>query len=237
MTLDRPEDYPDFSAAEIPFERLDSLLAERGVVVIRQLIPLPLIDVWLPRFVQAFQAADTQVYTGQMSLALYRGLYRYGHVYPPTIPDYDQWHTSLLAYAPFRQVLRSFFGDRCALMVKNSYPRRQGRARPEHAIGWHQDQEFLGALPAINTWIPLTLAGGDYPGVEFELPSGEHWIPELVPGDLLIFHAYTRHRTFLPVDSQQERISSELRWLATSGFAYANTPLLEVNLREAPDDV
>lgn len=229
--------YPDFSLAELPYETLDALLAEHGALVVRGGVPRSLLETWLPRFVQAFKAADAQVYTGQMPVSLYQSLYRYGHVYPPTIPQYEQWHIALLQHPPFRRLLHAFFGSRCALMVQNSYPRRQGRKHAEHAIDWHQDHEFLGPLPVINTWIPMTCAGGDYPGVELELASGQHWIPELKPGDILIFHAFTRHRTFLPPDSMLERISSELRWLAPVGFQHTQSPLLTVNLQDGPDGV
>ncbi len=228
--------FPDFEGTAIPFDNLDAQLAEAGAVVLRGLVPRALIEHWLPRFLQAFEEADTQVYTGQMPASLYQSLYRYGHVYPPTIPHYEQWHQALLQHRPFQQVLRSFFGDRCALMIQNSYPRRQGRSRSEHAIDWHQDQAFLGPLPVINTWIPMTPAGGNYPGVELALSSGACWIPELQPGDVLIFHAFTRHRTFLP-DNFNERISSELRWIAPAGFEFTSSPLFTVNLGEATDAV
>lgn len=220
--------------AAIP-QQLAQALATRGAVVIRQGLPLDLISRWLPRFQAGFAAADAQFLTGQMPLHLYQNLYQYGHVYPAEIEGYAQWHQELLRYAPFRQLLRHVMGPECALMLQHSYPRRQGRYA-EHAIAWHQDAQFLGPLPVVNTWIPLTPAGGDYPGVAFGEPES-FVVPVLQPGDLLLFHAFTPHRTHLPTGCQQERISGELRWLKSEAFSQTHSPLQRVNLSEDADFV
>jgi ectoine hydroxylase-related dioxygenase (phytanoyl-CoA dioxygenase family) len=68
--------------------------------------------------------------------------------------------------------------------------------------------------------------------LELVLGSGKHWSPQLVPGDVLVFHPLTHHRTFLPENSKTLRISSELRWLKPEGFASTSSPLLPVNLSE-----
>lgn len=220
--------------ATIP-QQLTQALATRGAVVMRQGLPLDIISRWLPRFQSGFAAADAQFLTGQMPLHLYQNLYQYGHVYPAEIEEYAQWHQELLRHTPFRQLLRHVMGPECALMLQHSYPRRQGRYA-EHAIAWHQDAQFLGPLPVVNTWIPLTPAGGHYPGVAFGTPES-FTVPVLQPGDVLLFHAFTLHRTHLPIGSTQERISSELRWLKAPAFTQTASPLQRVNLSEDADFV
>lgn len=221
---------PDYASEGFVFTQAASLLQKHQALLLRGLLPSDLLSKWLPHFEKAFQNADSEMYTGQMPLDIYQNLYAYGHVHPSTINAYHEWHHQVLCQPLFRQLLRTLLGDSFALMVKNAYPRRQGGEHREHAIAWHQDALFLGPLPAINTWIPLTPAGGDYPGLELILGDDQHWIPILCPGDVLVFHPLTHHRTFLPDNKHTTRISSELRWLKPEGFSLTSSPLLPVNL-------
>lgn len=228
----KPSALPDYDSKAFLFDQAASLLHKHQALLLRELLPPALLSEWLPRFEKAFQQADEAMFTGQMSLDIYQNLYVYGHVHPATITDYHEWHQAVLSQALFRQLLYTLLGDTFALMVKNAYPRRQGGTHRNHAIDWHQDAAFLGPLPAINTWIPLTPAGGDYPGLELILGNDQHWTPRLNPGDVLIFHPLTHHRTALPQNQHTTRISSELRWLKPEGFAFTSSPLLPVNLSE-----
>lgn len=227
-----PAGPPDYESQDFYFAAAADLLQQHQALLLRQLLPLDLLKIWLPRFEKGFAAADLEMQTGQMPLNIYHNLYAYGHVHPSKISAYHEWHLAVLREPLFRELLRALLGERFALMVKNAYPRRQGGAYREQAIDWHQDAAFLGPLPAINTWIPLTPAGGDYPGLELVLGSGQHWSPQLSPGDVLVFHPLTRHRTLLPSHQNTVRISSELRWLRPEGFAFTSSPLLPVNLSE-----
>lgn len=228
---------PDYAGEGFDFTAAIDLLQHHQALLLRQLLSPTLLQTWLSAFEKGFQAADLEMQTGQMPIDIYQNLYAYGHVHPSKISAYHEWHQHVLQQPLFRQLLRALLGDSFALMVKNAYPRRQGGAHREHAIAWHQDAAFLGPLPAINTWIPLTPAGGDYPGLELILGSGSHWTPKLFPGDVLVFHPLTRHRTFLPKSSKTLRISSELRWLKPEGFAFTSSPLLQVNLSEDASSV
>jgi hypothetical protein len=227
-----PAGLPDYVSKNFPFTDAMDLLQTHHALLLRQLLPLTLLQSWLPAFEKGFQAADLEMQTGQMPLDIYQNLYIYGHVHPSKISAYHTWHLAVLDQALFRRLLQVLLGDSFALMVKNAYPRRQGGRYREHAIDWHQDASFLGPLPAINTWIPLTPAGGDYPGLELVLGNGQHWTPRLEPGDVLVFNPLTQHRTFLPQNTENLRISSELRWLKPEGFAFTSSPLLPVNLSE-----
>ena len=223
---------PDYDSAAFVFAQAAPLLHKHHALLLRGLLPPALLRTWLPSFEKAFQNADEAMHTGQMPLDIYQNLYTYGHVDPGTIEAYHEWHHEVLCQPLFRQLLRALLGDSFALMVKNAYPRRQGGAHRDHAIDWHQDAVFLGALPAINTWIPLTPAGGDYPGLELVLDNEQHWKPVLQPGDVLVFHPLTQHRTFLPQNKHTTRISSELRWLKPEGYAFTSSRLLPVNLTQ-----
>ncbi len=222
---------PEAVAATFDLSMAPAYLSHFGVLLLRQCIPLELIEHWLPRFEAGFAAADAAVHTGTMSVNAFKNIYSYGHAHPEYIPGYRQWPLALLEHTAFRQLLGHCLGDAFALMWQNAYPRRQGQYR-EHAIDWHRDTDFLGPVKGVvNTWIPMTQAGGDFPGLEFVCFDGQHWSPQMQPGDLLLFHCTVRHRTQInaaPHRQSPVRLSSELRWIPETEYSLTRSWLYHV---------
>lgn len=246
---------PDYSIADLePFAPLD-ILHQQGALVVRQVWPVQLFQDWLPRFQAAFDKSDYTFVTGQMPPEQYEGFYRYGHVSPVDLPERASWHEQLFAQSEFQWLLRQLFGPQLCLLAKNSLPRRQRAQFPERAIAFHQDYEFTGPLPSgVNCWIPLTPAGGDYPGLELwlagpqrplfhlsqataerealtrQIPPEQLWRPCLQAGDLLLLSFFTVHRTSLHAEMRQERISYELRLISDKDRHLTRSPLIERDL-------
>ena len=84
----------------------------------------------------------------------------------------------------------------------------------------------------LTCWLPLDLCAGDRPALEFvrrrldlllhyaelddatlrrRFAPGEFWVPELRPGDGLIFLNGTVHRTYVQPEMRQDRLSVEYR--------------------------
>ncbi|MEZ0375231.1 MAG: phytanoyl-CoA dioxygenase family protein, partial [Candidatus Sericytochromatia bacterium] len=231
-----PAPRPDFNAGFFSLERLRPLLASEGVVLLRRLLPPGLLAPWAQVFATAWQKTEERHDSGTMSEAEQLNYYRFGHPVPALIEGFDLWINSLFAQLPLRNLLRTLYGPEVFIMGSYSLARIQHPELPVRALPFHQDYEYIGAVKqAINVWIPLTPAGGDYPGLEVQvgrpdpqvlwlgqpeserraildrLPSSSFWQPQLQPGDVLIFTPYTLHRTSLLPGMQHTRISYELR--------------------------
>ena len=246
---------PDYPAALFSLARLPGLLQSRGAVLLRRMLPGQLLSQWLPVLEKLYAGADELFESGRMDDWIYQTFYRYGHVDPRSIPDYDLWLRQLLGQPGLRNLLRTLFGPRAWVLLKDSAPRRQAPQLRDRAIFFHQDQEFIGPLPqAVNVWIPLTPAGGDWPGLELwldgpqapllnfamsppereqvyaRIPPEARWRPQLMPGDILLFTAWTVHRTCFEPGMQQTRYSYELRLISESEREGTPSPLLEWEL-------
>jgi hypothetical protein len=211
----------EMSCADGP-RRATQLLAQRGAVLIRGLFEAadcaPIRDVGLQYF---------EMHQGQAFLV---------HKVIDVTP--------LLATAGGRflaQAIQPFFPMPPELRPLQSYLRRVAAKYPETAVPFHQDVQAFGRL-LINAWTPLTLSGGNAPGLELvvarvrdlpdTLPADTQYDtlqiseatvrarfpeeaiirPEMVPGDVLVFLGTTIHRTHLLPQMAAERLSLELRF-------------------------
>jgi len=85
----------------------------------------------------------------------------------------------------------------------------------------------------VTCWLPLTPCGRDRPGLECALPAGkglinyrylheavirrefaEFWQPEMQPGDLLVLHKGTLHRTHVKESMGSDRLAIDFRFFA-----------------------
>lgn len=246
---------PDFAAADFDPARLEPNLKRYGAVLLRGLLPAQSVIDWLPAFEAGFAAFDELYRRGEMDAASQRNLYVYGHTHPKCIQNYPAWIDRQLTAPLIRPLLAAYFGKRAYLLQGQSSPRRQLAAHAERSIGFHQDHEFMGPMSrALNFWLPLTPAGGEWPGLEIWLGSPQHpllsfaqsaadreqalarmpaealWRPELGPGDALILTHYTIHRTLLTPEMRHTRISSEMRLISADDIWLARSPLIVCEL-------
>ena len=248
MTIAHPPEYPaqDFDPIE-----LGQTLRTRGAVLLRGLLPAGHFATWLPVFEVAYARYDARYEAGLLDEQNVQNLYRYGNVQPGYIQQFGEWLKQTLGEPRLRGFLGAYFGKDAYLLRQSSAPRRQGPVHPEHALVFHQDQEFLGPMQrAINVWVPLTPAGGDWPGLELQLdapqlpllsmamsvpereavcaglPPESLWRPVLTPGDVLIFTPYTVHRTWLEPTMNHTRISSEIRLISGPDTHLSTSPLM-----------
>ncbi|MGV3523939.1 MAG: hypothetical protein ACO1RX_06930 [Candidatus Sericytochromatia bacterium] len=245
---------PDYFFHQLNPNAVPSLLQTRGAVLVRQVLPQNLCSGWLPAFTQGFEELERRAASGRLS-PIQRRLYNYGHLPAEGLPGYTTWLQELLAVEPLRLLLRALFGSEAYLLLDNSLPRRQSSSHMGHAIPFHQDCEFIGPLhQAVNVWLPLTPAGGTWPGLELCLdgpqaplfslmqtpeqradfmatfPAAARWLPQLEPGDLLLFSPYTLHRTALHLGMFETRLSFELRLISAQDRAMTRSPLIVCDL-------
>ncbi|PKL77820.1 MAG: hypothetical protein CVV27_04470, partial [Candidatus Melainabacteria bacterium HGW-Melainabacteria-1] len=214
--------YPDFNASFFSLNRLKPLLASEGALLLRKFLPGALISPWAPVFAAGWQQTEQRFFNGDMPEREVMNFYRFGHPLPTLIENFDQWINTLFGQLALRNLLRTLYGPEVCIIGSASLPRVQHPQLPERALPWHQDYEYIGPVKqTINVWIPLTPAGGDYPGLELRLGAPQQpllqldqseaereallaeiapeslWRPQLQPGDVLIFTPYTLHRTCL----------------------------------------
>lgn len=242
---------PEYTPADAP-EHLVAALENLGILLLRRAFAPELIESWLPTFLAAYAEYDRLHDQGQLDPRQVQILYNYGHVRIKLIERFDQWLMQIVHAPPLQAFLRAYFGAQAWILLNNCSPRREGPGHPEHAIPFHQDQEFMGPMQrALNLWLPLTPAGGqDWPGLEFWLggprrpwlaltmppadrerlcrgiPPEELWRPELAPGDMLLFTPYVLHRTYLSPAMTQTRISSEIRLISPQDVPLTRSQLI-----------
>lgn len=248
---------PDFRASFFSLTRARPLLAERGAFLLRQFLSPAFCKSVLPQFESVFARADALFEAQQMSDKDFLNYYQFGH--PPFNDQEDAWvwlwWQRLLEHLPIRNLLRTLFGSKAAVITGYSLPRRQRPGLPEYSMPFHQDGEYMGALKeAINLWIPLTPAGGAYPGLELWLDAPQQplfqmqqtpeeklqillglsetgrWQPEMLPGDVLVFTAQTLHRTWLTDAMCYPRISYEFRVTSLEDAQNTRSPVIECTL-------
>jgi hypothetical protein len=139
-------------------------------------------------------------------------------------------------------IAKTYFGGRDVRIESGrSLVRRQSPKHLMHALPFHQDGANYSDHPFLNFWLPITLAGGDMPGIELapvgltacmaltkeqtdhpliELDAAEiiqrfgsdsFFRPVMAPGDVLVMNEYTIHRTHIPTQAVRDRYSIELR--------------------------
>lgn len=230
---------PDFPLATPPELLMQSLLGQ-GAVLLRGAFAPQLITSWLPAFLAGFADFDARYAAGELDDKMIQALYNFGHTHFSLVPDFIDWLRRIVRGPELQPVFKAYFGARAWVLLNNCSPRREGPEHPEHAIPFHQDQEFIGPMErGLTLWVPLTPAGGDdWPGLEFWLgspqipwthlqlspqerdkisqgvPPEERWRPQLWPGDVMIFTPYTLHRTHLTPAMRQTRFSSEIRMIS-----------------------
>ncbi len=139
------------------------------------------------------------------------------------------------------EILTELFGSRPAINLSKSVLRQvRSDDRASH-VPFHQDMRAFGEM-GVNVWVPLTPAGGDYPGLEllsgrsralveveetdddysylkiaekqFRFDEALLVAPILAPGDCILFLGDVVHRTYLPATSTGQRTSLEIRLFA-----------------------
>ncbi|MEZ0370019.1 MAG: phytanoyl-CoA dioxygenase family protein [Candidatus Sericytochromatia bacterium] len=248
-------DLPEYSGLDFDPGEVGQTLRTRGVVLLRALVPVAQIDEWLPAFEAGYAEYDAHFQAGLLDEQNVTGLYKWGHVLPSYIERFSDWLRATVDLPRLKALLHSYLGDEAFLLMNNCAPRRQGPVHPEHAIFFHQDQEFMGAMhKAVNIWVPMTPAGGDWPGLELwldspqapllsilmtpqqrsafyeRIPKEKIWRPVLSPGDVLIFPPYTVHRTWLEPAMAQTRISSEIRLISVADRHLTRSDLVHFDL-------
>lgn len=242
---------PDLSAGACAAEQAQAL-HQYGAVLLRGVFPPAELQAWLPRFKQAFERSDRAFMTGQMLPDQYEQLYRYGHARPEDLQYVAAWHELIFQQPSLVKLLQFIYGKSVWILSKNTQPRRQQARAPERAIGFHQDYEFIGPLiSGLNCWIPLTPAGGNYPGLEIwlnspqkpifslsqndpqrqhlcaQIPAKDLWRPQLQIGDMLMMTLFTVHRTYLQPEMPETRFSYELRLMGTADQDLTCSPVIE----------
>ncbi len=175
--------WPDFKlipSAEI----LQAALQQQGCFLLREILPLPLLQAAKAELEALYLDADQAWQSGQMTPAAYHKLFQYGHLpfeegllpLAETSGGEANLYTCLLGIPSLQPFLSAIFGPSLFLIEKNSQPRRQHPFWPERQIPFHQDAEFLGGRPALNFWIPLDACGRNAPGLELWLvPQKRVW--------------------------------------------------------------
>lgn len=226
-----------------------------GALLIRGAFDPAICSQWLPRFQADFLSEDAAFNHKRMPEEIYQKLYRFGHARYQRVSQ-QEWLSQILKTPFLRHFLRQIYGPEIYVLLHNSFPRRQNSAHAELAVSFHQDYEFIGVLRSgINIWVPLTPAGGAYPGLDLTLNCPqrpllhlnmpalerektiqelklENWSIQMQPGDLLLFSFYTLHRTALSPAMQQTRFSSEIRVISPLEKELIQTPLLRHALVE-----
>jgi len=174
---------PDFSAIPLP-EVLLASLRQQGCFLLREILPLSLLQAAKAELEALYLEADQAWQKGEMPQAAYHKLFQYGHLpFEEGLLPLSQnpamevdLYTCLLGIPSLRPFLSAIFGPSVFLIDKNSQPRRQHPFWPERQIPFHQDAEFLGGRPALNFWIPLDPCGRNAPGLELWLkPQQRVW--------------------------------------------------------------
>jgi tetratricopeptide (TPR) repeat protein len=150
-------------------------------------------------------------------------------------------HDETLLSPIVMEILTELFGSRPAINLSKSMLRKvRSDDRASH-VPFHQDMRAFGEI-GVNVWVPLTPAGGDYPGLEllsgrtralveveetgddynfvkiaekqFRFDEARLVAPILAPGDCILFLGDVVHRTYLPATSTGQRSSLEIRLFA-----------------------
>lgn len=115
----------------------------------------------------------------------------------------------------------------------------------EELVPWHIDADaaMVDRPEAINVWLPLNAVGAGLPSLEmvvgshhnmrqlplltgklryrddaFAASAGTKIVPQLDPGDAIIFDQFTLHRTQPQISGIFERTSCEFRFIKLSGW-------------------
>jgi hypothetical protein len=138
---------------------------------------------------------------------------------------------------------RALFGGGWRYYPSRSFFRRYTGV--EEPVPWHIDADaaMVDRPEAINVWLPLNAVGAGLPSLEmmvgshhkmrqlplltgkrryrddaFAASAGTKIVPQLDPGDAIIFDQFTLHRTQPQISDIIERTSCELRFIKLSGW-------------------
>jgi hypothetical protein len=171
--------------------------------------------------------------------------YSGGHIRQPVDPLLHA-----LRDTPFHECAQSFLNtDRVVVPVNHLLWRQRDDATDALAERngfrhlFHQDHGLIPESFPFNAWLALSKVDEGCHGLSFALPApdgptplaseperyvaqtgGELWSPQLEPGDLLLFHRFTIHGSWIVRGKPRARYSVEFRAgsLATAPIDYAN---------------
>jgi hypothetical protein len=143
----------------------------------------------------------------------------------------------------------AYFGGQCFSAYEGDCVRYQRPDIQHQSYFFHQDSNYHTRDPkehvGVTTWMPLTDAGKDAPGMQFHpyklhdllpLPEGIEpsylfadeaycqdrfgetlWAPVVAAGDAIVFDTFCVHRTFITPDMTRERRSADVRVFPMQG--------------------
>lgn len=168
--------FPELAAATHSTQQIADALREYGCVLVRGIIPLPIVEKAHRRMHEAFMLREEQFRTNTLPSDFDRGLIGYGNV---LISDLDQPESriysglmELVAYSGMVPILKDYFADQLAFPLHLCLPRRQGVNCIAQPTPFHQDASFYeafleGTYHLVNAWVPLMPCGRDAPALEF----------------------------------------------------------------------
>lgn len=168
---------PDTPLEGLTGTRLREQLLRHGCVLVRGLLPAPVIAHLVEAIDRAFAGYDAYVHKrphhpgwfdpildidGGMTV---RGWVRdAGGVLAADSPLALEILLDTYAHVGIERVITEYFGERPAVSAEKTTLRR---AEPAKEAEWHQDGRFLGAdIRSLNVWITLTDCGVDAPGLD-----------------------------------------------------------------------
>ena len=164
------------------------------------------------------------------------------------LPDFLNGHSPLTAQyhaslATVARRTRMLFGGGWRYYPLRSYFRKYTGA--EELVPWHIDADAarVDRPEALNVWLPLDAVGAGLPSLEmvvgshdkmrqlplltgerryrddaFAASAGTKVVPQLDPGDAIIFDHFTLHRTQPRIGGIFERTSCEFRFIKLPGW-------------------
>lgn len=180
--------------------------------------------------------------------------YSGGHIRPPVDPLLEALRATAVP-----AIAREFLDtDRIAVPINHLIWRKRFDAvdaageRNTSRHFFHQDCGLIPEHFPLNAWVALSKVDGDCHGLSFALPApegptplaieperyvaetgGEIWTPELEPGDLLLFHRFTIHGSWMTRGKPNTRYSVEFRIGAASAAPVGYADVLW-HLTDAP---
>lgn len=157
---------PDFTTWTV--EDVRSAWPRWGCLLLRQVVPVSLLQPFWQRAQVGYRQADALQEKGALPEPFYQSLFRFGHIAPPALPADVGPPLSLsrlVLFTKLKAVLHAILGPAVSLLQYSTF-RRQAPVGGNPPVPFHQDAMFLGQQKGLNLWMPLTPCGENHPGLE-----------------------------------------------------------------------